>query len=57
VGAVLLVVLVAVGVPVLSAAIAAVVLTAAIRLLAVRFGWSFREQQALVVRRRRSRLA
>ncbi|HSJ60236.1 MAG TPA: TRIC cation channel family protein [Jiangellaceae bacterium] len=56
-GAVLLVVLVAVGVPVLNAAIAAVVLTAAIRLLAVRFGWSFPEQQALVVRRRRSRLA
>ena len=56
-GAVLLVVLVAVGVPVLNAAIAAVVLTTAIRLLAVRFGWSFPDQQALVVRRRRSRLA
>ena len=56
-GAVLLVVLVAVDVPMLNAAIAAVVLTTAIRLLAVRFGWSFPEQQALVVRRRRSRLA
>jgi uncharacterized membrane protein YeiH len=56
-GAVLLVVLVAVGLPVLNAAIAAVVLTAAIRLFAVRFGWSFPEQQALVVRRRRLRLA
>lgn len=54
-GAVLLVVLVATDVPVLYAAIAGVGLTSAIRLLAVRFGWSFPDQQALVVRRRRSR--
>ncbi|WP_136709264.1 TRIC cation channel family protein [Agromyces sp. H66] len=57
-GAVLLVVLVAGGVPALYAAIGGVVVTTVIRLLAVRFGWSFPEQQALVVRRRRrSRLA
>jgi uncharacterized membrane protein YeiH len=53
-GAALLVLLVAVGAAVLGAAIAGVVLTTATRLLAVRFGWSFPEQQALVVRRRRS---
>ena len=48
-GAVLLVVLVAVGVAVLSAACAGVVLTTVIRLLVVRFGWRFPEQQVLVV--------
>ena len=48
-GAVLLVVLVAVGVALLYAACAGVVLTTVIRLLAVRFGWSFPEQRALVV--------
>jgi uncharacterized membrane protein YeiH len=52
-GAALLVVLVALGVPVLWAAVAAVVLTTVVRLLAVRYGWRFPEQQALVVRRRR----
>lgn len=56
-GGVLLVALVEAGAAELDAAIAAVVLTTAIRLLAVRFGWSFPEQQALVVRRRRSRPA
>jgi uncharacterized membrane protein YeiH len=56
-GATLLVVLVAIGSSVLEAAVAGVVLTTVIRLLAVRFGWRFPEQQALVVRRRRSRLA
>lgn len=56
-GAVLLVVLVAGGLPVFPAAVAGVVMTTAIRLLAVRFGWSFPEQQALVVRRRRAREA
>jgi uncharacterized membrane protein YeiH len=52
-GTVLLVVLVAVGVSELTAAIAGVVLTTAIRLLAVRFGWSFPAQQALVLITRR----
>lgn len=52
-GAALLVVLVALEVPVLWAAVAAVVLTTVVRLLAVRYGWKFPEQQALVVRRRR----
>ena len=56
-GAALLVVLVAAGVPVLYAAVAGVVLTTAVRLLAVRFGWSVPEQRALVVRRRRNGLA
>lgn len=51
-GATLLVALVALGVPVLWAAVAAVVLTTLLRLLAVRYGWQFPEQQALVVRRR-----
>jgi uncharacterized membrane protein YeiH len=50
-GAALLVVLVALGVPVLWAAVAAVGLTTLVRLLAVRYGWRFPEQQALVVRR------
>lgn len=50
-GAALLVALVALGVPVLWAAVAAVVLTTLLRLLAVRYGWQFPEQQALVVRR------
>jgi uncharacterized membrane protein YeiH len=51
-GAALLVALVAFGVPVLWAAAAAVVLTTVVRLLAVRYGWRFPEQQSLVVRRR-----
>ncbi|GAA2218130.1 trimeric intracellular cation channel family protein [Promicromonospora sukumoe] len=51
-GAALLVALVALGVPVLGAAAAAVVLTTLVRLLAVRYGWRFPDQQALVVRRR-----
>jgi len=51
-GGILIVVLVAIGVAVLPAAIAAVVLTTAIRLLAVRFGWTFPEQSALVVKPR-----
>ncbi|MFJ3403699.1 trimeric intracellular cation channel family protein [Promicromonospora sp. NPDC090134] len=51
-GAALLVALVALGVPVLWAAVAAVVLTTLLRLLAVRYGWQFPEQQVLVVRRR-----
>ncbi|WP_285103199.1 TRIC cation channel family protein [Promicromonospora sp. MEB111] len=51
-GAALLVALVALGVPVLWAAVAAVVLTTLVRLLAVRYDWRFPEQQALVVRRR-----
>ncbi|GGO73677.1 trimeric intracellular cation channel family protein [Nocardioides deserti] len=53
-GAAFLVSLVAVGVTVPDAAIAGVALTTATRLLAVRFGWSFPEQQALAVRRRGS---
>lgn len=53
VGAALLVALVAAGVPVLYAAVTGVVLTTAVRLLAVRFDWSVPEQRALVVRRRR----
>jgi uncharacterized membrane protein YeiH len=56
-GTALLVALEALSVPVPTAAIAGVVLTTAIRLLAVHFGWSFPAQQALVVRGRRSRLA
>lgn len=51
-GTLLLVVLVAMGVSGPTAAIAGVVLTTAVRLVAVRLGWSFPEQQALVVRRR-----
>jgi uncharacterized membrane protein YeiH len=51
VAAALLMVLVAIGVPVLWAAAAAVGLTTLVRLLAVRYGWRFPEQQALVVRR------
>lgn len=51
-GAALLVLLVAVGTTVPHAAVAGVVLTTATRLLAVRFGWSFPEPQALTVRRR-----
>ena len=51
-GTLLLVVLVAVGVSGPTAAIAGVVLTTAVRLVAVRLGWSFPAQQALVVRRR-----
>ncbi|MGI5189711.1 trimeric intracellular cation channel family protein [Promicromonospora sp. CA-289599] len=50
-GAALLVALMTLGVPVLWAAVAAVVLTTVVRLLAVRYGWRFPEQQALVVRR------
>ena len=52
VGAVLLVGLTSMGASTLGAAIACVVATTAIRLLAVRYGWSFPEQQALVVGRR-----
>ncbi|WP_419704120.1 trimeric intracellular cation channel family protein [Promicromonospora sp. NFX87] len=51
-GGALLVALVALRVPVLWAAVAAVVLTTLVRLLAVRYDWRFPEQQALVVRRR-----
>lgn len=51
-GAALLVALVALGVPALWAAVAGVVLTTLVRLLAVRYGWRFPEQQALAVRRR-----
>ncbi|MBO1752529.1 TRIC cation channel family protein [Actinotalea sp. BY-33] len=54
-GAALLVLLVTVGAELVDAAIAGVVLTTAVRLLAIRFGWSFPEQRALVVRRRRTR--
>ncbi|WP_435745164.1 trimeric intracellular cation channel family protein [Nocardioides sp. SYSU DS0663] len=54
-GAALLVLLIAAGAAILDAVIAGVALTTATRLLAVRFGWSFPEQRALVVRRRRSR--
>jgi uncharacterized membrane protein YeiH len=50
-GTLLLVVLVAMGVSGPTAAIAGVVLTTAVRLVAVRLGWSFPEQQALVRRR------
>jgi len=56
-GAALLVGLVAAGVPVLLAAVACVVLTTALRLLAVRFDWSIPEQRAMVVRRRQGRSA
>ncbi|MFD7310197.1 trimeric intracellular cation channel family protein [Promicromonospora sp. NPDC059942] len=51
-GAALLVAFVALGVPLLWAAVAGVVLTTLVRLLAVRYGWRFPEQQALTVRRR-----
>ncbi|MFI8527575.1 trimeric intracellular cation channel family protein [Promicromonospora sukumoe] len=56
-GTALLVTLVAAGVPVLYAAVACVVLTTAVRLLAVRFNWSIPEQRAMVLRRRRGGLA
>lgn len=56
-GSVLLVGLVALGIPVLYAAIAGVVLTTVTRLLAVLFGWTFPEQHALIVRRRGARAA
>lgn len=49
VGCALLVGLVAAGVAVTGAAIAGVALTTAVRLLAVRFGWRFPDQHALVV--------
>ncbi|MCP2263289.1 trimeric intracellular cation channel family protein [Promicromonospora thailandica] len=52
-GAALLVGLVAAGVPVLPAAVACVVLTTVLRLLAVRFNWSVPEHRAMVLRRRR----
>lgn len=51
-GTALLVALVAAGAPVLYAAVACVVLTTLVRLLAVRFHWSVPEQRALVLRRR-----
>ena len=56
-GAALLVVLDAAGVAVRDAAIAGVIVTTAIRLLAVRYDWRFPEQQALVLRRRNRRAA
>ena len=52
VGAVLLVVLVATGVAVVAAALAATVATTAVRLLAVRYTWTFPVQRALVTARR-----
>ncbi|GGM13661.1 trimeric intracellular cation channel family protein [Promicromonospora citrea] len=52
-GAALIVALVTAGAPALPAAVTGVVVTTLVRLLAVRFGWTFPEQQALVVRRRR----
>lgn len=52
-GSALIVLLIAAGAAVSDAAIAGVVLTTAIRLLALRFAWTFPEQQALVLRRRR----
>ncbi len=45
--------LAAAGVPIAVAASACVVVTALIRILAVRFGWSLPEQRALQLRRRR----
>ncbi|MDD9369677.1 MAG: DUF885 family protein, partial [Acidimicrobiales bacterium] len=51
-GAGLLVLLVALGASVPTAASAGVVLTTAVRLLALRFDWSFPAQQALALRRR-----
>lgn len=47
VGAVIVVVLAAFGVPMWIAAIVCVAVTATTRLLAVRFGWSLPEQRAL----------
>ncbi len=47
VGAVIVVVLAAFGVPMWVAAIVCVAVTATTRLLAVRFGWSLPEQRAL----------
>lgn len=56
VGVSTLAVLVALGVPVLIAGIVCVVVTAVLRLLAVRFGWSLPEQRALSrIRLRRQR--
>ena len=46
-GTIVLVVMVDLGVPLIPAAIACVVVTLAIRLLAVRFGWSLPEQREL----------
>ena len=51
-GTLLLVVLAGLGVSGPTAAIAGVVITTAVRLLAVRFDWSFPAQQALVPRSR-----
>ena len=56
VGVSVLVVLLACGVPVFTAGIVCVVVTALVRLLAVRFGWSLPEQRALSrIRLRRQR--
>lgn len=56
VGVATLAVLIAIGVPVLIAGIACVIVTAVLRLLAVRFGWSLPEQRALSrIRMRRQR--
>ena len=52
-GAVVLVVTVELGVPIIPASIACTVVTVALRLLAVRFGWSLPEQRALSLRRPR----
>ncbi len=52
IGAVLLVVLVAMGVDVGAAALAATALTTAVRLLAVRYTWTFPVQRALVTTQR-----
>jgi uncharacterized membrane protein YeiH len=53
VGAVVLVVSEHLGAPAAAASIACVVVTVAVRLLAVRFGWSLPEQRALSLRRPR----
>lgn len=56
VGVVVLAVLVTLGLPVLIAGVVCVVVTAVVRLLAVRFGWSLPEQRALSrIRLRRQR--
>lgn len=55
IGSALTVVLVAVSVPVVTAAVAGVLVTTAVRLGAVRFDWNDPEQGALSLRRRASR--
>ncbi len=55
-GVAVLVVLLAFGVPVVAAGVVCVIVTAVLRLLAVRFGWSLPEQRALSrIRLRRQR--